>query len=248
MRYMVPVVPLLMVLAAGLMAAIWYGELWPRRTKRVIPPDEPPAAPSVDTAEQPAPIPTAGQTDQKEVLQASDEPDTAARHGDGGPIRPRNSRSTSRPTGTIIDVPRRIRTATCNPATCHPATCTLTSPPPATRWLAAAIAIAALLGAIFWSLAYVNGVYNTSHPWIKASRWIYANIPDGSTIAWEQWDNSLPYDLPEPNSSRGRFQFTDWGPFEEDTPEKFERLKESCAARRAGAVVQPHLRRGRQPA
>ena len=98
-----------------------------------------------------------------------------------------------------------------------------------------AIAIAALLGAIFWSLAYVNGVYNTSHPWIKASHWIYANIPDGSTIGWEQWDDSLPYDLPEPNSSRGRYQFTDWGPFEEDTPEKVERLKEFL--RRSDAIA-----------
>ncbi|MFZ2360755.1 MAG: DUF2298 domain-containing protein [Anaerolineae bacterium] len=93
------------------------------------------------------------------------------------------------------------------------------------RWLAGGIAVVALLGAILWSLAYVNGVYNNTHPWIKASRWIYANIPLDSTIAWEQWDDSLPYDLPEPDSSRGRFRFIDWGPFEEDTPEKFERLK-----------------------
>ncbi len=93
------------------------------------------------------------------------------------------------------------------------------------RWLAGGIAAVALLGAILWSLAYVNGVYNNTHPWIKASRWIYANIPLGSTIASEQWDDSLPYDLPEPDSNRGRFRFIDWGPFEEDTPEKFERLK-----------------------
>jgi len=96
---------------------------------------------------------------------------------------------------------------------------------PLWRWLAGGIAAIALLGAILWSLAYVNGVYNDTHPWIKASRWIYANIPTGSTIAWEQWDDSLPYDLPEPESYRGRYRFIDWGPFEEDTAEKFERLK-----------------------
>ncbi|MEI2688996.1 MAG: DUF2298 domain-containing protein [Anaerolineae bacterium] len=96
---------------------------------------------------------------------------------------------------------------------------------PLWRWLAAGLATVALLGAVLWSLAYVNGVYNDTHPWIKASRWIYANIPDGSTIAWEQWDDSLPYDLPEPDSHRGRYRFIDWGPFEEDTAEKFERLK-----------------------
>ncbi len=106
---------------------------------------------------------------------------------------------------------------------------------PLWRWIAAGIAAVALVGAILWSLAYVNGVYNDTHPWIKASRWIYANIPDGSTIAWEQWDDSLPYDLPEPNSSRGRYRFIDWGPFEEDTAEKFERLKSTL--RQADVLV-----------
>ncbi len=106
---------------------------------------------------------------------------------------------------------------------------------PLWRWLAAGIAGIALTGAILWSLAYVNGVYNDTHPWIKASRWIYANIPDDSTIAWEQWDDSLPYDLPEPNSSRGRYRFIDWGPFEEDTAEKFERLK--ATLRQADVLV-----------
>lgn len=95
------------------------------------------------------------------------------------------------------------------------------------NWLAGAIAVIALAGALFWSLAYVNGVYNNIHPWIKASRWIYANVPDGSVIAWEQWDDSLPYDLPEPNSYRGRYHYIDWGPFEEDTAQKFELLKQT---------------------
>ena len=34
---------------------------------------------------------------------------------------------------------------------------------------------------------------------------------------------------------RGRYQFTDWGPFEEDTPEKYERLKEFL--RRSDAIA-----------
>ncbi|MER2598071.1 MAG: DUF2298 domain-containing protein [Caldilineales bacterium] len=95
----------------------------------------------------------------------------------------------------------------------------------AARYLAAALAAATLLGTVLWSFAFVNGVYNTTHPWITASRWIYANIPDNSTIAWEQWDDSLPYDLPEANASRSRYRFIDWGPFEEDNAEKYERLK-----------------------
>ena len=231
MRYMVPVVPLLMVLAAGLVAALWYGEFWPRRTKRAMAPDEPSADPSADTAEQPAPIPTAGQPDQQEMLQASDEPELLL-------VTTTVAQPVLEAAAPPAVQPEQLSTSQDEsgspPSTLHPPPST-SHRPPATRWLAVAIAIAALLGAIFWSLAYVNGVYNTSHPWIKASNWIYANIPDGSTIGWEQWDNSLPYDLPEPNSSRGRYQFTDWGPFEEDTPEKYERLKEFL--RRSDAIA-----------
>ncbi len=151
MRYMVPVVPLLMVFAAGLVAAIWYGELFRGRAREVV-----------------------------EV-----------------PSQPGQHR--------------------------------------ARRAVGGGIAAIALAGAVLWSLAYVNGVYADTHPWIKASRWIYANIPDGATIAWEQWDDSLPYDLPEPGSSRGRYHFIDWGPFEEDNAEKFQRLKDTL--RQADVLV-----------
>lgn len=157
MRYMAPVTPLLMVLAAGLVAAIWYGE-------------------------------GAGERRKERRGSEQAEEDVSADHE-----------------APLTDHRSAIITAR--------------------RGFAVAIAAIALLGAIFWSLAYVNGVYNDTHPWIKASRWIYANVPDGSTIAWEQWDDSLPYDLPEPDSSRGRYRFIDWGPFEEDTADKFELLK-----------------------
>ncbi len=40
-------------------------------------------------------------------------------------------------------------------------------------------------------------VYGQPHPWIAASRWIYANVSREETIALETWDHPLPVPLPE---------------------------------------------------
>jgi len=96
------------------------------------------------------------------------------------------------------------------------------------RVLAAVIALVGIGGGFFWSAAYVNGVYNTEHPWITASRWIYENAEPGSIILWELWDDALPKPLhDEPGMDMFSTQLTniDWSPYEEDTPEKFEILK-----------------------
>ncbi len=102
---------------------------------------------------------------------------------------------------------------------------------PIPRFVAGMILAVALLGGIFWSLAYVNGVYGRAHTWVSASLWMYENIPTGSTIMWEQWDDALPKDLPSdlfgPGLNRGTagLRNTDWGPYEEDTAQKYEILK-----------------------
>jgi YYY domain-containing protein len=97
------------------------------------------------------------------------------------------------------------------------------------RVVAVLLAIVALVGSILWSLAYVNGVYNREHTWISASRWIYQNAPSGSVILWELWDDPLPKSIPgEPGMDMGTtgLRNTDWSPYEEDTAEKFEILKQ----------------------
>jgi hypothetical protein len=38
-------------------------------------------------------------------------------------------------------------------------------------------------------------MYDVPHPWIAASRWLYANIPAGSTLVDEAHDDALPLDL-----------------------------------------------------
>ena len=45
-------------------------------------------------------------------------------------------------------------------------------------------------------------VYRSEHPWIQASRWIYENVPDGSSLAVESWDHPLPVPLSAGDPSR----------------------------------------------
>lgn len=97
------------------------------------------------------------------------------------------------------------------------------------RWGALGLGAVGLLGGIFWSLAYVNGVYHREHTWIQASRWIYANVPPGSVLLWELWDDPLPKSIPgeaglDPGSA-GLLQI-DWSPYEEDTFDKYQILKQ----------------------
>ena len=55
----------------------------------------------------------------------------------------------------------------------------------------------AVAGTALWALMFMR-VYAQTHPWIRASRWIYSQVPDGSVIAVEHWDDHLPLSLPEP--------------------------------------------------
>jgi len=53
------------------------------------------------------------------------------------------------------------------------------------------LALAILLSSVLYALAFLN-VYRQEHPWLQMSRWIYANVPPGSAIAVERWDDPLP--------------------------------------------------------
>jgi hypothetical protein len=104
----------------------------------------------------------------------------------------------------------------------------------AARLPAALLATLAIGGGLFWSLAYTNGVYASEHTWVTASRWVYANVPSGSVILWESWDDPLPKSIPgEPGMDMGShgLRHIDWSPYEEDTPEKYgillEKLQEA---------------------
>jgi hypothetical protein len=97
------------------------------------------------------------------------------------------------------------------------------------RSLALLLATIGVVGGLFWSLAYVNGVYNTPHPWELAARWMAETVPPGSVVLCEQWDDCMPWglpDAPEINAANDQIRRIDWGPYEEDTAQKYEILRE----------------------
>ncbi|MBN1219794.1 MAG: glycosyltransferase family 39 protein [Anaerolineae bacterium] len=98
-----------------------------------------------------------------------------------------------------------------------------------TRTLAVLLAAIGLGGAIFWTLAFVNGVYGTEHTWVTFARWVYANVPDGSCIAWEHWDDRMPTDIPEPGGNPGAHNY--YQPqlpmYDDDSQQKYDLLRET---------------------
>ena len=50
---------------------------------------------------------------------------------------------------------------------------------------------AVLLPTAVYAVAFVN-MYQQPHPWADASAWMYDNVPSGSLILSERWDDALP--------------------------------------------------------
>jgi YYY domain-containing protein len=101
--------------------------------------------------------------------------------------------------------------------------------PSAQSLIAILLATIGIAGGIFWSLAYVNGVYNSPHPWEQAARWMATNVQPGSVVLCEQWDDCMPSrlpDAPEVDAANNQIRRIDWGPYEEDTAQKYEILRQ----------------------
>ncbi len=62
------------------------------------------------------------------------------------------------------------------------------------RRVAAGLGMALLVGTAFWTASFVS-IYARENPRIEASRWIFAQVPSGSTLSHEYWDDALPKDL-----------------------------------------------------
>jgi len=99
------------------------------------------------------------------------------------------------------------------------------------RWLVSSLAAIILIGTAFWAAAFVNGVYAAEHSWVTASRWIYANVPDGSCVAREHWEEGVPRDWAwrEPGMSPGNHSY--YQPqlpmYDPDTPQKYEIIRDT---------------------
>ena len=57
-----------------------------------------------------------------------------------------------------------------------------------------------------YAVAFV-GIYRQAHPWNAASRWVYANLPPGTTLLSEQWDDYLPATMLVDGEQRRREEF-----------------------------------------
>jgi YYY domain-containing protein len=92
-------------------------------------------------------------------------------------------------------------------------------------WLAhvGPAAITAVIAiAVLAAIAY-TGIYSRDFTRAEATRWMYANAPDGAVIAGEAWDETLPMGIPNPPAGKA-FQVFGLNLYEPDRPEKLSRL------------------------
>jgi YYY domain-containing protein len=78
---------------------------------------------------------------------------------------------------------------------------------------------------VAWTLSFTS-IYRQEHPWIRASRWIYENVPAGSKLLTEHWDDALPLRL-DGVANRPplrEYQRVELPLYDADTQEKLETL------------------------
>ena len=57
-----------------------------------------------------------------------------------------------------------------------------------------------VLGTLFYAISFM-GIYSEPVTRLTASRWIYENIPEGTSITYELWDDALPLNIDGHNAS-----------------------------------------------
>ncbi|MBA4181918.1 MAG: hypothetical protein C0506_15110 [Anaerolinea sp.] len=73
----------------------------------------------------------------------------------------------------------------------------------------------------WWALAF-QSIYVQKHPRIAASEWLYQNVPPGSAITGEIWDDTLPYALP--GQPGGMYRIIETEPYATDSLQKTQQL------------------------
>jgi uncharacterized membrane protein len=76
-----------------------------------------------------------------------------------------------------------------------------------------------------WALAFTN-IYSRPHSRVEASRYMYANMPTGTVIATEHWDDALPLSIDGKNPGMVGLQTFEMAWYEDDNPGKLDRVME----------------------
>ena len=92
------------------------------------------------------------------------------------------------------------------------------------RMLARGAVVTVLLGTAIWAFAFAS-IYTRPVTRVAASRWIYENIPPGSSLSFELWDDPLPLNL-DGHIGDQIFDTVRMDLYWEDIPEKREALYE----------------------
>lgn len=94
------------------------------------------------------------------------------------------------------------------------------------RLLGIALISFALIATMLWALAFFS-IYLNPQTRIVASEWVYHNIPYGSRILNEQWDDGLP--IPIDGFNPSEYQITSLAMYDQDGQSKIAYLSENLA-------------------
>ena len=74
---------------------------------------------------------------------------------------------------------------------------------------------------VLYSILFLS-IYNRPHSRVQASTWIYNNIPKGSNITNEYWDDPLPLNFPDQNPMIYKNNMLSL--YDSDTPQKWDQI------------------------
>lgn len=87
----------------------------------------------------------------------------------------------------------------------------------ARRWKQVPVIV--LAGTVLWGLAF-ESIYIEKHTRVRASEWIFANIPAGASLANEHWDDALPLPIGGRTTYNGYYRGVEMQWYHQDNPEK----------------------------
>ncbi len=92
------------------------------------------------------------------------------------------------------------------------------------RWIPAGLAVLVVAATALYGLAF-SSIYTRPLTRVAASDWIYQNIPKGSTVANEHWDDALP--LSRPGKDPRWYKSVSFELYNADNADKLQKLVEN---------------------